>query len=66
MTFTLYKITARAWNDSFRDRFGQSDNLHGLSDSEVIEAIIQFGRASIVLHQGHGAYRILEFQNDYD
>lgn len=66
-----YRITARTWklfgNDwhGLQDRFGEDNSEHELSDAEVIQIIMQFGRAEIVENKDK-SLRFIEFQNDYD
>jgi hypothetical protein len=75
-----YKITARFWRPGalWEDqelkpyhpaiRFGLDEPAYEeLDDTEVIELIIRFGRATIqVRTDSDGEYRTLEFENDYD
>ena len=68
-----YYVTARDnWNSDLEQRFGEDDSLHDLSDAEVVEAIMTFGRAEITdtVYRGSQVLepgtRNLEFQNGYD
>lgn len=67
-----YQVSARDdWDAALKERFGESNSIHELTDAEVIDSIIKFGRADIF---GAAAadgvmgwdYRRLEFQNGYD
>jgi hypothetical protein len=60
-----YYVCARWWNAKFESRFGEQYSEHNLSDEEVVNAIITYGRADIIEANGD-APRKLEFQNDYD
>ena len=51
------------WADLSK-KFGDKGSIHMLSDLEVVEAIMTYGRAEI--RESDGGIRILEFQNDYD
>lgn len=62
-----YIITARGhWNIELQSRFGECGSTHLLSDKEVVDAIVQFGRAEIKDDEYDQTCRHLEFQNDYD
>lgn len=74
-----YKVTARCWgpaplwkNQDTADwpisRFGPEDPVFvELDDTEVVELIMKFGRATIELgSDSTGEYRTLSFENDYD
>lgn len=60
-----YRIQTRGdWQQGLLDRFGKSQTkTHLLTDSEVIELIMKFGRASI---EEEANNRLLYFQDDYD
>jgi len=70
-----YIVTARNWNEELEAQFGEQnpylpfgeETIHDLTDSDVIQAIIQHGRASIN-RQTRDEKEILElrFENDYD
>lgn len=66
-----YSVTARDWHflghdgTSLTSRFGEYGSVHELTDTEVVAAIIVFGRASI--SDATTPYmRDLRFENDYD
>ncbi len=72
-----YIIYARSWGDGLKKRFGEEYSTHELTDAQVIEAIISFGRASIILFGDASSFitsssnctadsKAIEFQNDYD
>ena len=66
-----YQIQARDWDKELQARFGKPDQGCELTDREVIEAIVEFGRASILNVQpsgepGSDEYRELIFENTYD
>jgi hypothetical protein len=48
------------------DRFGEINCIHELTDAEVIDAIMLFGRAEIVEGESDPTLRIMRFHNDYD
>lgn len=69
-----YVVSARWWDrdpampegpegEMPADRFGEFGSTHELSDSEVVELIKRFGRASIEEVRGE---LHLCFENDYD
>lgn len=63
-----YKVSQRSsWQEKeFDERFpGSRDQLFLLTDADVVELIIKFGRAAIESPEG-ADHRVLEFQNDYD
>lgn len=64
-----YIVRARVWRDfegvpSLIERFGKGDSVHDLSDTEVVQAVLQFGRAEII--ERADGLRVLNFHNDYD
>jgi hypothetical protein len=59
----IYKVTSR-WEEGMMPRWGPDGTTHELSDSQVVEAIIEFGRAAIIVAEDGS--RTLNFQNDYD
>jgi hypothetical protein len=62
----MYKVTARDdWDINLANKFGASGSIHNLSDSEVIDAIIVFGRAEIRV-ETNSELRSIEFHNNYD
>jgi hypothetical protein len=70
-----YIITARCWGSEHTQRFGAFGSIHDLSDTEVVQAIIKFGRAEIdtaplFLDRKDIPIEIevrgLEFENEYD
>lgn len=77
-----YRVRARSWDDGyvgarfegvglFSARFGKYDSEHDLSDTEIVDLIIEFGRATITPMCDDGGdgpedYRIITFENDYD
>lgn len=62
-----YKVKARWWHEDFQSRFGNEYSIHNLSDSDVVQLIMEFGRAHIDREvQGEDVIRTLDFQNDYD
>ena len=59
-----YKVSSRDdWTCAMQKRFGIEGSIIILSDAEVIEAIIEFGRAEIIERED---YRDMQFHNDYD
>lgn len=59
-----YKIIARDnWDKTLQDRFGDCGSIHELTDTEVVEAIIQFGRCQIT---DYNDLRVIDFQSGYD
>ncbi len=63
----IYRVKARWWNDDFTKRFGLENSVHELSDAEVLSAIKELGRASIIDDPfNKEAPPHLDFQNDYD
>jgi hypothetical protein len=62
-----YCVRARGWDEELAARFGELGSVHTLTDTEVVDAIITFGRASIdQACYTFGADLILYFENDYD
>jgi hypothetical protein len=74
-----YKVTARCWGPApfWPDqdttylpisRFGPEEPAYvELDDTEVVELIMKFGRATIEPgSDSTGDYRTLSFENDYD
>jgi hypothetical protein len=62
-----YIVSARDWDVRLSTRFGKRDRQHELTDAEVIETIVQYGRAKIEdVIIGDPSIRTLEFENDYD
>ena len=62
-----YIITARVWDDKMMERFGLKACLtKKLSDAEVIDLIMKFGRCQIVRYDlgDDIETRVLNFQND--
>jgi hypothetical protein len=60
----LYKVSASERWYNYEKRFGEEGSKHELSDSEVIDIIIKFGRVTI--KETSGSYRELCFRNFYD
>lgn len=59
-----YRIQCRGyWTQDLLDRFENETKIHLLTDSEVIDLIMKFGRASIEEESNN---RLLYFQDDYD
>lgn len=67
-----YRVSARDWELSYKDdaslekRFGKCDSIHELSDAEIVEAIITFGRASIEANNTSLYMYHICFENTYD
>jgi hypothetical protein len=58
-----YTVWAKSWDGELRERFGDEESAHELTDDQVIAAIRKFGRASIRDVDGSAE---LYFENDYD
>lgn len=65
--FVKYTVTARNdWDAALQAKFGDIGSVHHLTDLEVVDAIMEFGRAEITLDANIPDCRHLNFQNDYD
>ncbi len=42
-----YGVDARWWNDDLQAHFGDPKTIHEISDTEIVQYIIKFGRAKI-------------------
>jgi hypothetical protein len=59
-----YTMTARCWNDEHKVEFGKYGSVHELTDTEVVDLIILYGRATIT--QESSTERTIHIENDYD
>ena len=61
----IYFVSSRdQWTKDLRKRFGNTDQQHNLTDEEVVEAIVIYGRAEII--KNADGTRSLSFHNDSD
>lgn len=58
-----YRVQARDWNLNLQNKFGECYSFHELSDTNIVDSIIEFGRAEITVKED---YKVIDFQNDYD
>lgn len=71
-TTMKYRVSARDWEltningTSLEKRFGKCDSVHELSDREIVEAIIMFGRATIEANNTSLYMYHICFENMYD
>jgi hypothetical protein len=62
-------VTARGWTRELHERFGDADGVHELTDAEVVDLMLAFGRAEFSVRKqvpGRPTIYCLEFQNEFD
>lgn len=61
-----YIVSARDWTNKLKEQFGEERSIVELTDTEIVQAILDHGRAEIWEDPNDGGTFELHFSNDYD